>query len=170
MAVAVALVLRHSLADKDAKPQPQAHTERLETIPLKKKSVGAAPLESELVPQGRFSKFQELTQSALGDLPTIDMVPPTPTSHTGVEPEIFGANEKLAQIHETLAAQPDLVPQGMAFYDTCARNTQVAVAVRAVCLHSLTYWSAKQPDVGHVREQDYDAEVWRLSQMLPPRP
>jgi hypothetical protein len=147
-------------------------TEELPVPPLKKDSIGQhSPISviETTRPDGMFTEFRRLTQDTLAILPLTEDVLANKTHDFHFSPpELLKTSPALGKIADALKEHSELVPQGIEFYDTCARNGEVLVAVRVVCLHRLKHWVGKQPDVTQLRHDDYPEELWRLSESMPP--
>jgi hypothetical protein len=171
--VSAALFSRHwLLPDVAAEPAALSKAEILPLPPLKKDAIAApAPVvvPEVVLPHGTFSEFRRLTQETLAALPLTQEV----EAQAGHDfhfspPELLKTSPALGKIADTMKGHPELVPQGIEFYDTCARNSEVLIGVRVVCLHRLKHWVKQQPDVAQLRHEDYPEELWHLTESLPP--
>ncbi len=126
------------------------------------------PQAEEHGPEGSIAAFQRLTEEALDRLPRNPQFKGKSADELHFTPSaIMEMGPTLARIGDSLRAHPDLVPQGIEFYENCAQNPEVVAALRTICLRDLKYWTGKQPEVTLVRESDYPAEIWHISNSLP---
>lgn len=169
--VSAAIFARHWLIANSSPATPVVAVEILPETPLKKDPlVTEAPVFAPEVarPEGSFSEFRRLTQDTLAVLPLTEDVRSTGGDFHFSPPQLLKTSPALGKIADAMKAHPELVPQGIEFYDTCARNSEVLIAVRVVCLHRLKHWVKKQPDVTQLRHEDYPEELWHLTESLPP--
>lgn len=149
--------------------KPQGQSESLAPYPKGPSATAPASLPEEHGPHGKITEFQRVTSEALAKMPRLaDFRDRTSEEVHSTPQELTDMSPVLAQIGDSLRAHSELIPQGIAFYENCARNPQVATALRSVCLRDLKYWATLQPDISEVRESDYPADIWQVAASLPP--
>lgn len=120
-------------------------------------------------PQGPFSEFQKVTADTLANLPRAEDVRARPDFDAHQSPaELMAISPSLGRIATTLREAPELIPQGIEFYDACARREDILQPVRVLCLRNLTYWTRQMPEVMQVDPSKYPDELWDIVESLPP--
>ena len=84
------------------------------------------------------AEFQKKIDSAQETLPTSEKISALPEEQVHSTPRpLLDASLEIGEIAETILKNPALGAQGMEFYGKCARRGELAVSVRAHCLHNL---------------------------------
>jgi len=83
-------------------------------------------------------KFQQKLKAAQETMPTSEQLAELPEEQVHGTPQpLIQASIQIGEIAEAIAKNPALGEQGMEFYGNCARRRELAVSVRAHCLHNL---------------------------------
>lgn len=84
------------------------------------------------------AEFSQRLEAANAKLPTFEQIQKLSAEQVHRTPKIVvDAGLELGDIAEAIEKNPALTPQGLEFYDQCAKRSGVAEAVRATCLASL---------------------------------
>lgn len=132
-----------------------------------------APKHTEVrpvAPSEDIQAFRQLAGDTLGRLPTVEAFRANPKRETHFTPaELLDSAPLLAKLTLALKANPRLIPEGIAFYDECARREGLMTATRAVCLRDLRYWTT-QSGAPTVDAGQFPARIWDIASYLPPTP
>lgn len=84
------------------------------------------------------AEFQKKLDAAQENFPTSDKIAALPDEQVHDTPRpLVDAGFQIGEIAEAITKNPALGAQGMEFYGKCARRAELAVSVRAHCLHNL---------------------------------
>jgi hypothetical protein len=79
---------------------------------------------------------------------------------------LLAVTPQLGRISDTLRADPNQIPNGLRFYKDCANETEIHIAIRALCLRDYLYWSKQIHRPSPLT--DFDADVVSLAEKAPP--
>ncbi len=168
-------IRQYSLDEQNGEPGEALaqNEERLPLPPIQRAGRRTSPtLDSQIDapgPQGPFSEFQKVTAETLASLPKVeDLRGRTDAEVHHSPPELMAVSPSLGRIAQTLREAPELIPQGIEFYDACARRDDILTAVRVLCLRNLNYWTRQMPDVMQLEANDYPEDLWKIVESLPP--
>lgn len=82
-----------------------------------------------------------------------------------VPSEVLEGGAAIGRYTEQLKANPEKMAEGLAFYESCAKNEEILDALRAVCLRTLWDLSEK---LGKAAERTYPAQLRFIAESLPP--
>jgi len=136
--------------------------ERLPLPPLKRAGQAAAP---------QMDAFRRLAADTLSRLPTHEAFAANPNRETHFTPsELLDAAPLMARLTTELRQNPAFIPDGIAFYEACARNEALMTATRAVCLRDLRHWTQQHPGAAAVDPSQFEPTLWDIASYLSPRP
>ena len=75
--------------------------------------------------------------------------------------EIMDSSRLFGVVRDKLLKNPELVPAGLDFYGQCAKDSDLVLQVRAVCLRNFYDWSS------HAELRDVDPQVVKLANQIP---
>jgi len=115
------------------------------------------------------SDFKTLSQKTMAMLPTTAIVKERPEDDFHhAPPELIQSSQWLGKVADAIQSNPELLEEGLRFYDDCARNSEFFVATRAVCLSNLKDLHARSGSRYPYNPSDYPEEVVRVANKLPP--
>lgn len=114
----------------------------LEVIASNGASDGGDSLKAATSPPRAFEEFENRVASALAELPTVSDAEKTEDAHQASGLALRGG-ETVGAISQAVQDNPSLAPGALKFYDDCASNPDVLIAVRKVCLKRLLELSRK---------------------------
>jgi hypothetical protein len=98
--------------------------------------IAAAPVVVASTPEQ--TEFQKKADSAQESLPTSEKIQALSPEEVHNTPQpLIDASLQIGELAEAISRNPALGAQGMDFYGKCARRGELAVSVRAHCLHNL---------------------------------
>jgi hypothetical protein len=109
--------------------------------------------------------FQHLADTILNGLPTTEDLQALPTEETHRTPKpLIAAGEEVGEIVEAIQKNPALAPQGIDFYQKCARKAELATSARALCLANMR--ELVRDKGGNGDETGIDADIQKLADKL----
>jgi hypothetical protein len=96
-------------------------------------------------PAADLAEFQKKLDSTQDALPSSEKIETLPSEEVHNTPQLLiDASFQIGELAEAIAKNPALGAQGMDFYGKCARRGELAISVRAHCLHNMRELSKKQ--------------------------
>jgi len=98
-------------------------------------TVSSATMAPQTSPAADFAMKLEATQA---NLPTLEKIRALPSEEKHSTPKVvLDASLEIGDVAAAIEKDPSLAPQGLEFYSKCAKRSEIATTVRAVCLSSL---------------------------------
>ncbi|MBY0371041.1 hypothetical protein K2X33_10160 [bacterium] len=140
--------------------------ERLALPPMKRTAPSDARNHS-----SEIETFRRLANDTFSRLPTVEQFAANPRRETHFTPtEVLEDAPLMAKLALALKENPALIPDGIAFYDKCARQETLMIATRAVCLRDLRFWTSQNTQAATLREGEFDPHLWAIVKHLPAGP
>jgi hypothetical protein len=113
------------------------------------------------------TEFKILLNETLLQLPTEAAVRAKGVDAHHGDPGLGVVSQPLGKIITAMKANPSLIPDGVAFYRTCALKDGLVPAVRALCLRNLFDWNERSPKKIAFSWDDYPSQIQFIAKQLP---
>jgi hypothetical protein len=122
---------------------------------------------TELPKESTEKKFKVLLNETLLALPTEASTKAKQVDPHHGDPGIGDASQPLGKIVREMRSHPELIPEGLVFYRSCALKKSVIPAIRALCLRNLFDWNEKSPNKIELSWDDYPSQIQFIAKQLP---
>lgn len=112
------------------------------------------------------TSFREKANAILGGLPRRSDLRPSTKQGGSTSAGLLAASSGLGAISQSLRADTSLIADGLDFYRACVASDDILVAVRAVCLKNLRYWTSRSRSTANTEEGSYPEQIKELADRL----
>jgi|GEM_PF-6139598 len=125
----------------------------------------AEPAPAKQAPKEPPADFQQTLEKTQAGLPTrADISKLKPSEQHKTPAALFAAGTEIGKVAEAIEKDPTLAPQGIQFYGTCARRSELSTSVRALCLGNLR--DLAKASGAPVDEEGVSPEIRQLADKL----